>query len=60
MNDVDDVALLNWVGSQFMIQGYLNYAEMLQVFNLVLFSLTFGTAMLDFSESIELAIWASR
>ena len=33
-----------------MIKGYLNYAQMLQVFNLVLFSLTFGSAMLDFSE----------
>lgn len=34
-----------------MIKGYLSYPEMLQVFNLVLFSLTFGTAVLDFSES---------
>ena len=45
------VALLNWAGSQFILKGYLNYAQMLQVYNLVLFSLTFGTAMLDFSES---------
>lgn len=43
-------ALLNWVGAEFMIKGYLSYPQMLQVFNLVLFSLTFGTAMLDFSE----------
>ena len=44
-------ALLNWVGAQFMIKGYISYPEMLQVYNLVLFSLTFGSAMLDFSES---------
>lgn len=42
-------ALLNWVGAEFMIKGYLSYPQMLQVFNLVLFSLTFGTAVLDFS-----------
>ena len=33
-----------------MIKGYLSYPEMLQVFNLVLFALTFGAATLDFSE----------
>lgn len=34
-----------------MLLGYMNYAEMLKVYNLVLFSLTFGTALLDFSMS---------
>jgi hypothetical protein len=33
-----------------MIAGYLSYPQLLQVFNLVLFSLTFGSAVLDFSE----------
>jgi hypothetical protein len=33
-----------------MLGDHLDYAQMLQVFNLVLFSLTFGTAMLDFGE----------
>ena len=44
------LALMIWAGSQFMLKNYLNYHQMLQVFNLVLFSLTFGTQMLDFSE----------
>lgn len=43
-------ALLNWVGAEFMIKGYLSYPQMLQVFNLVLFALTFGAATLDFSK----------
>lgn len=34
-----------------MIKNYINYQQMLQVYNLVLFSLTFGTQMLDFSKS---------
>ncbi|ORX39720.1 P-loop containing nucleoside triphosphate hydrolase protein [Kockovaella imperatae] len=41
-------ALMNWAGSVFILQGYINYAQMLQVYNLILFSLTMGTAMLDF------------
>jgi hypothetical protein len=45
------VALMNWAGMLFILQGHMNYAQMLQVYNLVLFSLTFGTALLDFSES---------
>jgi ATP-binding cassette subfamily B (MDR/TAP) protein 1 len=43
--------MLSWVGAVFMTKGYLSYPQLLQVFNLVLFSLTFGTAMLDFSEA---------
>jgi len=42
---------MNWAGMLFILQGHMNYAQMLQVYNLVLFSLTFGTALLDFSES---------
>lgn len=41
-----------------MAQGYLSYPQMLQVFNLVLFSLTFGSAMLDFSELFETLVVA--
>lgn len=44
-------ALMNWAGMLFILQGHMNYAQMLQVYNLVLFSLTFGTALLDFSKS---------
>ena len=43
------IALMNWAGMLFILQGHMNYAQMLQVYNLVLFSLTFGTALLDFS-----------
>lgn len=43
--------MMNWAGMELMLLGYMNYAEMLKVYNLVLFSLTFGTALLDFSES---------
>jgi len=42
---------MNWAGMLFILQGHMNYAQMLQVYNLVLFSLTFGTALLDFSMS---------
>ena len=42
---------MNWAGSVFILKGYLNYERMLQVYNLILFSLTMGTAMLDFSKS---------
>lgn len=41
---------MNWAGMELMLLGYMDYAEMLKVYNLVLFSLTFGTALLDFSE----------
>ena len=44
-------ALMNWAGMLFILQGHMNYAQMLKVYNLVLFSLTFGTALLDFSKS---------
>jgi ATP-binding cassette subfamily B (MDR/TAP) protein 1 len=43
---------MNWAGMRFILAGHMNYAQMLQVYNLVLFSLTFGTALLDFSECI--------
>lgn len=39
-----------WVGAVFIVKNDMNYAQMLQVYNLVLFSLTFATQMLDFSE----------
>lgn len=42
---------MNWAGAQFMLQNFFNYEQMLTVFNLVLFSLTFGTQCLDFSQS---------
>ena len=44
------IALMNWAGSEFMLKSFINYPQMLQVYNLVLFSLTFGTQMLDFSK----------
>jgi hypothetical protein len=47
------IALMNWAGMLFILQGHMNYAQMLQVYNLVLFSLTFGTALLDFSKSLS-------
>lgn len=34
-----------------MLGNIMNYSDMLMVFNLVLFSLTFGSQALDFSES---------
>jgi hypothetical protein len=52
----DVTGLLNWAGLQFMLRNYLNYHQMLQVYNLVLFSLTFGTQMLDFSDTIHLPL----
>lgn len=42
---------MNWAGMKFILLGYMNYAEMLKVYNLVLFSLAFGTSLLDFSKS---------
>lgn len=44
------VALMNFAGSAFMLQGRMNYVQMLQVYNLILFSLTFGSGLLDFSK----------
>lgn len=44
---------MNWAGMRFILAGHMNYAQMLQVYNLVLFSLTFGTALLDFSMSLH-------
>lgn len=44
------VALMNFAGSAFMLQGRMNYEQMLQVYNLILFSLTFGSGLLDFSK----------
>ncbi|WWC85289.1 uncharacterized protein L201_000151 [Kwoniella dendrophila CBS 6074] len=53
-------ALMNYAGSVFMIQNKMNYQEMLQVYNLVLFSLTFGSAMLDFIPIMSKARVAAR
>lgn len=44
-------ALMNWAGMELILLGYMSYGQMLQVYNLVLFTLTFGTALLDFSTS---------
>lgn len=44
---------MNFAGSAFMLQGHMNYEQLLQVYNLVLFSLTFGSGMLDFSKYIS-------
>lgn len=41
---------MNFAGSAFMLQGRMNYEQMLQVYNLILFSLTFGSGLLDFSK----------
>ncbi|WVQ78127.1 hypothetical protein IAT38_000208 [Cryptococcus sp. DSM 104549] len=53
-------AVMNFAGSQFMLQGRMNYEQMLQVYNLVLFSLTFGSAMLDFIPTMAKARLAAR
>ncbi|ORY32221.1 P-loop containing nucleoside triphosphate hydrolase protein [Naematelia encephala] len=45
-------ALLMWTGMLFILKGYLNYAQMLQVYNLVLFSLTFGSQALGFIPTV--------
>lgn len=49
----DRTALLNWVGCKFILDGYMDYPTMLMVYNLILFSLTFGALALDFSISIS-------
>lgn len=36
-----------------MLTNVMNYSDMLMVFNLVLFSLTFGSQALDFSKLIK-------
>ena len=46
----DNAALLNWVGCKFILDGYMDYPTMLMVYNLILFSLTFGALALDFSK----------
>ncbi|EIW69536.1 hypothetical protein TREMEDRAFT_39110 [Tremella mesenterica DSM 1558] len=48
-------ALLNWAGAKLMLNGHFNYVIMLQVYNLVLFSLTFGSQMLDFIPTMSKA-----
>ncbi|WWD15747.1 hypothetical protein CI109_100169 [Kwoniella shandongensis] len=53
-------ALMNFAGSMFMLDGTMNYQQMLQVYNLVLFSLTFGAAMLDFVPTLSKARVAAR
>ncbi|OCF35279.1 ATP-binding cassette, subfamily B (MDR/TAP), member 1 [Kwoniella heveanensis BCC8398] len=53
-------ALMNFAGSEFMLQNIMNYQQMLQVYNLVLFSLTFGSAMLDFIPTMAKARVAAR
>lgn len=41
--------LLNYVGAMFIRDGSMTYLAMLQVYTLVLFSLTFGNSLLGFS-----------
>ncbi|WRT66924.1 uncharacterized protein IL334_003889 [Kwoniella shivajii] len=53
-------ALMNWAGAQFMLKNIMNYQEMLQVYNLVLFSLTFSAGMLDFIPTMAKARVAAR
>nr|XP_018264066.1 ATP-binding cassette, subfamily B (MDR/TAP), member 1 [Kwoniella dejecticola CBS 10117]OBR86224.1 ATP-binding cassette, subfamily B (MDR/TAP), member 1 [Kwoniella dejecticola CBS 10117] len=53
-------ALMNYAGSEFMIKDIMNYQQMLQVYNLVLFSLTFGSGMLDFIPTMAKARVAAR
>ncbi|WVW83353.1 hypothetical protein I302_105372 [Kwoniella bestiolae CBS 10118] len=53
-------ALMNFAGSEFMIKNIMNYEQMLQVYNLALFSLTFGSGMLDFIPTMAKARVASR
>lgn len=43
-------AIMNYVGAVFIKQAIMNYATMLQVYTLVLFSLTFGAQVLSFSK----------
>ncbi|KAL7422237.1 ATP-dependent permease [Cryptotrichosporon argae] len=49
-------AMMNFVGAVFMEKNYLNYASMLEVYTLVLFSLTFGTQMLSFRKSMRVLL----
>lgn len=58
--EADQVALLNWVGCKFILDGYMDYPTMLMVYNLILFSLTFGALALDFSKSPSASITATR
>ncbi|WVR05015.1 hypothetical protein IAU60_002027 [Kwoniella sp. DSM 27419] len=53
-------ALMNFAGSEFMLSNIMNYQQMLQVYNLVLFSITFGTQMLDFIPTMAKARVAAR
>ncbi|WVN89031.1 uncharacterized protein L203_104247 [Cryptococcus depauperatus CBS 7841] len=53
-------ALMNFAGSTFILQGKMDYEQMLQVYNLVLFSLTFGSSLLDFVPTIAKACVAAR
>ncbi|KIR76978.1 ATP-binding cassette, subfamily B (MDR/TAP), member 1 [Cryptococcus gattii EJB2] len=53
-------ALMNFAGSAFMLQGRMNYEQMLQVYNLILFSLTFGSGLLDFIPTMAKARAAAR
>ncbi|WWD10364.1 hypothetical protein V865_008499 [Kwoniella europaea PYCC6329] len=53
-------ALMNYAGSEFMMRNIMNYEQMLQVYNLVLFSLTFGSGMLDFIPTMAKARIAAR
>lgn len=46
---------MNFAGADFMLRNFMNYEQMLQVYNLVLFSLTFGAQALDFSKSSSLS-----
>ncbi|KAK8869976.1 hypothetical protein IAR55_000546 [Kwoniella newhampshirensis] len=53
-------AVMNFAGASFMLQGIMNYESMMQVFNLVLFSLTFGASMLNFIPILAKARAAAR
>lgn len=44
---------MNYVGAIFVKQGTMTYATMLEVYTLVLFSLTFASQMLSFSRSFS-------
>lgn len=43
-------SLMNYTGAIFVSMGIMSYPSMLQVYTLVLFSVTSGTQMLSFSE----------
>jgi ATP-binding cassette subfamily B (MDR/TAP) protein 1 len=46
---------MNYAGLRFVLSNYMNYEHMLTVFNLVLFSLTFGTQALDFGKRVSVS-----